>query len=322
MKIGNTELKNGLILAPMAGVSDYTMRTLCHLFGCEMSVTEMLSAKAIHFGDEKTETLAKFDNNCSPCSIQIFGHEPDIMAESAKKLSQKFSPAAIDINMGCPVKKITSNGEGSSLMRDPELSEKIVKAVTDSINIPVTVKIRTGWDEKSKNAVEFAKRMEAAGASAIAVHGRTKTQMYTPGTVDLDIIKSVKKAVCIPVIGNGDIYTAEEALRMYEYTECDGIMIARGVYGNPWIFKEILCAIEGNEYDPPSLSEKIETAKRYLSMMIADKGEYTGIREARTQLAWFIKGLRGAASSRVEINHAETFTEVCEILNKIADNNN
>lgn len=322
MKIGNTELKNGLILAPMAGVSDYTMRTLCHNFGCEMSVTEMLSAKAIHFGDEKTETLAKFDVNCSPCAIQIFGHEPEIMAGSAKKLSEKYFPAAIDINMGCPVKKITSNGEGSSLMKDPALSEKIVSAVADAISIPVTVKIRAGWDETSKNAVEFAKRMEAAGASAIAVHGRTKSQMYTPGTVDLDIIKNVKKAVSVPVIGNGDIYTVEDALRMYEYTGCDGIMPARGVYGNPWIFKEITSALEGREYIPPSLSERIEMSKKYLSMMITDKGEYTGIREARTQLAWFIKGLRGAAQSRVEINRAETFTEVCEILNKIADNNN
>ncbi|MBE6574361.1 MAG: tRNA dihydrouridine synthase DusB [Ruminococcaceae bacterium] len=322
MKIGNTELKHGLILAPMAGVSDYTMRTLCHDFGCEMSVTEMLSAKAIHFGDEKTETLAKFDKGCFPCSIQIFGHEPEIMAEAAKKLADKFSPVAIDINMGCPVKKITSNGEGSSLMRDPELSERIVHTVADAINIPVTVKIRAGWDEQSKNAVEFAQRMEAAGASAIAVHGRTKSQMYTPGTVDLDIIRDVKRAVTVPVIGNGDIYTAEDALRMYEYTGCDGIMPARGVYGNPWIFTEITSALEGNEYTPPSLSERMDMSKKYLYMMIEDKGEYTGIREARTQLAWFIKGLRGAAQSRVDINRAETFTEVCEILNKIADNNN
>ncbi|MBR5515747.1 MAG: tRNA dihydrouridine synthase DusB [Clostridia bacterium] len=321
MKIGNTNLKHGLILAPMAGVSDYTMRTLCHGFGCEMSVTEMLSAKAIHFGDEKTETLAKFDESCTPCAIQIFGHEPDIMAESAKKLADKFSPVAIDINMGCPVKKITSNGEGSSLMRSPGLASEIVKAVCSATDIPVTVKIRAGWDEQSKNAVDFALLMEKSGASAIAVHGRTKSQMYTPGTVDLDIIKNVKNALSVPVIGNGDIYTAEDALRMYEYTGCDGVMPARGVYGNPWIFKEILCALEGNEYTPPTLFERIDMAKKYLYMMIADKGEYTGIREARTQLAWFIKGLRGAAASRVEINRAETFTEVCEILNKIADNN-
>lgn len=322
MRLSNTEFKYGLILAPMAGVSDYTMRMLCHSLGCEMSVTEMLSAKAIHFGDEKTETLAKFDEGCSPCIIQIFGHEPEIMAESAKKLADKFSPIAIDINMGCPVKKITSNGEGSSLMRNPSLAEGIVKAVADAISIPVTVKIRAGWDEQSKNAVEFAKRMEAAGASAIAVHGRTKSQMYTPGTVDLDIIKNVKRAVSVPVIGNGDIYNAEDAVRMYEYTGCDGIMVARGAYGNPWIFKEIICALENKEYIPPSLFERIDMSKKYLSMMIEDKGEYTGIRESRTQLAWFIKGLRGAAQGRVEINRAETFTEVCEILNKIADNNN
>lgn len=320
MQIGNINLKYGLFLAPMAGVTDYSMRVLCHRMGAEISVTEMLSAKAIHFGDEKTAELAKFDKSTSPCTIQIFGHEPDIMAGSAAKLVERFKPDIIDINMGCPVKKVTANGEGSALMRDPKLSEKIVSAVVEAINIPVTVKIRAGWDENSKNAVEFARRMERAGASMIAVHGRTKSQMYNPG-VDLDVIKAVKNAVSVPVVGNGDIYNADDALHMYEYTGCDGIMVARGAYGNPWIFKEITSALEGKEYTAPSLSERISTAKEHLNMLIADKGEYTGIREARKHLAWYIKGMRGAAPARVEINAAETYEGVLEILDRLEREN-
>ncbi len=320
MQIGNIEFKHGLFLAPMAGVTDYSMRVLCHRMGAEMSVTEMLSAKAIHFGDEKTAELAKFDRVASPCAIQIFGHEPDIMAESAQRLAERFHPDIIDINMGCPVKKVTSNGEGSALMRDPGLSGKIVSAVVKSTDIPVTVKIRAGWDENSKNAVEFAQRMEEAGASMIAVHGRTKVQLYNPG-VDLDIIKSVKQAVSVPVVGNGDIYTAKDALHMYEYTGCDGIMVARGAYGNPWIFEEILCALEGKEYTAPTLNERITTAKQHLNMLIADKGEYTGIREARKHLAWYIKGMRGAAPARVEINAAESYDAVVSILERLESEN-
>ena len=320
MQIGNINLKHGLILAPMAGVSDHSMRVLCHRMGAEMSVTEMLSAKAIHFGDEKTAELAKFDAAASPCAIQIFGHEPDIMAESAQKLRERFHPHIIDINMGCPVKKITSNGEGSALMRDPKLSEKIVSAVVKATDIPVTVKIRAGWDENSKNAVEFAQRMEAAGACMISVHGRTKSQMYNLG-VDLDIIKAVKNTVKVPVIGNGDIYTARDALNMYEYTGCDGIMVARGAYGNPWIFGEIVSALEGKEYIAPCIRERIAAAKEHLNMMIADKGEYTGIREARKHLARYIKGMRGAAPARVEINAAESYDAVAEILDRLESEN-
>ena len=320
MQIGNIKFTHGLILAPMAGVTDYSMRALCHRMGAEMSVTEMLSAKAIHFGDEKTAELAKFNAAASPCAIQIFGHEPDIMAESAKALQDRFHPAMIDINMGCPVKKIVSNGEGSALMRDPVLSEKIVSEVVKATDIPVTVKIRAGWDENNKNAVEFALRMEASGASVIAVHGRTKSQMYNPG-IDLDIIKAVKSTVKVPVIGNGDIYTAKDALNMYEYTGCDGIMVARGAYGNPWIFKEIISALEGKEYVVPCLHERITVAKEHLDMLITDKGEYTGIREARKHLAWYIKGMRGAAPARVEINAAESYEGVVEILDRLESEN-
>ncbi len=320
MKIGNTEFKHGLFLAPMAGVTDHSMRTLCHRMGAEMSVTEMLSAKAIHFGDEKTAELAKFDNNTSPCAIQIFGHEPDIMAESAAALEERFSPALIDINMGCPVKKITANGEGSALMKEPKLAENIVKEVVKAVNVPVTVKIRAGWDEQTKNAVELSKRLEAAGAAAVTVHGRTKSQMYNPG-IDLDIIKEVKSALKIPVIGNGDIYDAPGALRMYEYTGCDGIMVARGAYGNPWIFKEIISTLEKKEYAPPSLHEKIRISKEHLDMLISDKGEYTGIREARKHLAWYIKGMRGAAPARVDINAAETREAVIDILDRLEKEN-
>ena len=310
-----------VFLAPMAGVTDYSMRVLCHRMGAEMSVTEMLSAKALHYGDEKTEDLAKFDELTSPCSIQIFGHEPDIMAEAAAMLEKRFHPHMIDINMGCPVKKIVSNGEGSALMKTPELAEEIVKAVRSAITTPLSVKFRAGWDEKSKNAVDFACRIEKAGADMICVHGRTKSQMYNPG-VDLDIIKDVKNAVSVPVLGNGDIYTAADALHMLEYTGCDGVMIARGAYGNPWIFKEIISAFEGKEYTQPSVTERICVAKEHLMMLIADKGEYTGIREARKHLAWYLKGMRSATTARVNINHSESADEVVDILDRVLEENN
>lgn len=321
MQVKNIQLKHGLILAPMAGVTDHSMRVLCHRMGAELSVTEMISAKAMHFGDEKTLDLAKSDKSTSPCAIQIFGHEPEIMAEAAKTLEESFRPAIIDINMGCPVKKIVSNGEGSALMKDPDLAQAIVSAVVKAVDTPVTVKIRAGWDEASKNAVEFAKGLEKAGASMIAVHGRTKSQMYNPG-VDLDIIKAVKNAVSVPVVGNGDIYSAEDALRMYEYTGCDGIMIARGVYGNPWIFKEIISALEGKEYLPPTVTERLSLAKEHLMMLIEDKGEYTGIREARKHLAWYLKGMRSATTARVDINHSESAEEVIDILDRMLKENN
>ena len=320
MNIQNLRFIHGIFLAPMAGVTDYSMRVLCHRMGAEMSVTEMLSAKALHYRDEKTEELAKFDSLTSPCSIQIFGHEPDIMAEAAAMLEKRFAPKMIDINMGCPVKKIVSNGEGSALMRDPKLAEEIVKAVSSAIKTPLSVKIRAGWDENNKNAVEFACRIERAGADMICIHGRTKSQMYNPG-VDLNIIKDVKNALSIPVLGNGDIYSAADALYMLEYTGCDGIMVARGAYGNPWIFKEIKCALEGKGYTPPSVTERINVAKEHLSLLIANKGEYTGIREARKHLAWYLKGMRGAAPARVEINAAESHSAVTDILDKILNEN-
>ncbi len=321
MQLKDINFRHGIFLAPMAGVTDYSMRVLCHRMGAEMSVTEMLSAKALHYGDEKTEDLAKFDALTSPCSIQIFGHEPDIMAEAAAGLEKRFRPHMIDINMGCPVKKIVTNGEGSALMKDPELAEEIVRAVRSAITLPLSVKIRAGWDEKSKNAVELACRIEKAGADMICVHGRTRSQMYNPG-VDLDIIKDVKNAVSVPVLGNGDIYTSADALHMLEYTGCDGIMVARGAYGNPWIFKEIISGIEGKEYTAPSVSERITVAKEHLTMLIADKGEYTGIREARKHLAWYLKGMRSATTARVDINHSESADEVISILDRILEENN
>ncbi|MBQ4602710.1 MAG: tRNA dihydrouridine synthase DusB [Clostridia bacterium] len=320
MQIKNLKFDKGIFLAPMAGVTDYSMRVLCHRMGAEMSVTEMLSAKALHYGDEKTEDLAKFDALTSPCSIQIFGHEPDIMAEAAAMLEKRFQPHMIDVNMGCPVKIIVSNGEGSALMKDSVLAEEIVKTVSSAIKAPLSVKIRAGWDENSKNAVYFALRMEKAGADMITVHGRTKSQMYNPG-IDLDIIKDVKSALSVPVLGNGDIYTAADAVHMLEYTGCDGVMVARGAYGNPWIFKEIGCALEGKEYNSPSVAERIAVAKEHLSMLIADKGEYTGIREARKHLAWYLKGMRSAATARVDINHSESADEVVSILDRILTEN-
>lgn len=322
MKIGNVDLKDGIILAPMAGVTDYTMRNICIRHGADLTVTEMLSAKAIHFGDEKTPELAKFDRTTVPSAIQIFGSEPDIMAESAKKLYERFSPDIIDINMGCPVRKIVNNGEGSALMKNPERAALICEAVSKALPCPVTVKIRAGWDESTKNAPYLAKMLEQAGAAAVAVHGRTRSQLYSPGTVDLDIIKTVKEAVGIPVIGNGDIFSADDAVNMLEYTSCDGIMLARGAMGNPWLFEEIKARLHNLPYTKPTADERIETAKAHLHGLIADKGEYTGVREARKQISYYIKGMRGAASLRFLINQAENEKTITEFLCRLNEENN
>ncbi len=321
MKIKNITLKHGLILAPMAGVTDFSMRRICREMGAELTVTEMLSAKAIHYGDEKTATLAKFEKEDKPVAIQIFGSEPEIMAEAAAKLTERFSPDIIDINMGCPVHKVVSNGEGSALMKNPELAARITEAVVKAIDIPVTVKIRAGWDAGSINAPHMAKMLEEAGCSAVAVHGRTKAQMYEPHACDLSVIKEVKNAVNIPVIGNGDIFSAQDALRMFKETGCDAIMPARGAYGNPWLFNEIACALEGKPYTPPSAEQRIAMARKHLEMMIEDKGEYTGIREARKHMAMYIKGMRECTGAKVAINYANTKDEVFSILSELKNHN-
>ncbi len=323
LKIGDISLKHGLFLAPLAGVSDRAFRKICRDFGAECTVSEMISAKGLHYNDTKTAVLAAFSEDEAPFFIQIFGSDPEIMAESAQKLATNnykacqntCLPTGIDINMGCPVPKVAGNGDGSALMKNPILAGEIVKAVSDAVNIPVTVKIRAGWDDNSRNAVEVAQIVEKNGAKAICVHGRTRAQMYRD-PVDIDIIKQVKSSVSIPVIANGSIYNAESALKMIEYTKCDGLMIARGAMGNPFLFEEIIAAIEGKEYTKPTIEKRLEVAMEHIKLMISHKGEYTGVMEARKHLAWYIQGEKGAAKTRDAVNKACSFDELCDIVSE------
>ena len=316
MKFGNIELKHGLFLAPLAGVSDNAMRQICREFGAEYVTTEMISAKAIKYRDKKTIKRSKLEDCEFPASIQIFGSDEPSMSEAAKYLCDNCKMSAIDINMGCPVPKVVGSGDGSSLMREPKLSGKIMSAVvksSESSNIPVTVKIRSGWNDDEKNAVEIAKIAEDSGISAIFVHGRTREQMYTP-PVDLDIIREVKSAVKIPVIGNGDIYSAQDAEKMLTYTGCDGVMIARGAFGSPWIFAEITARLEDRECTPLSDAQKFEVIKKHIDVMICYKGDNIAIREARKHLSWYIKGYKGSAVVRNKINTSDSYEEVMGII--------
>lgn len=331
MKIGSTELKHGLFVAPMAGISDRSFRRLCMEKGAEYSVSEMVCAKALCYEQKckktdsdafKTGVLAAVMKEDAPMAIQIFGGEPEFIAEatamlvdgSYKGCRSDASPAAIDINMGCPVHKIVSNGEGSALMKSPELAGRIVEAAVGAAkNIPVTVKIRAGWDASSINAVEMAKIIESAGAAAICVHGRTRSQLYS-GRSSNEVIAAVKSSVRIPVIGNGDIVDADSAIRMLKETGCDGIMVARGAIGNPFIFSEIRAALEGRGFTPPTLDEVIDTALYQLRCMIEEKGERVGVAESRKHLCKYLKGFSGASEARGRINFANSYGEVEAIL--------
>lgn len=330
MKIGNNTLKHGIFLAPLAGVSDSVFREICKSFGAEYTVSEMVSAKALCYEqlakkanageNSKTAPIAKVRSSELPMAVQLFGNDPKYMADAAKMIAEcsyngctsECPPSAIDINMGCPVSKVTGNGEGSALMKDPELCGKIVYAVSRSVNIPVTVKMRAGWDQSSKNAVEVARICEANGASAVCVHGRTRTQMYNPG-VDRKIIADVKNAVSIPVIANGDIFSAKDALSMLEETNCDGIMIARGALGNPWIFSEIVAKFEGKAFSPPTARDRIELAIKHAESMFR-KDARNGLAESRKHMAWYIKGIPGAAAARNQIMTLNSFEAVREAL--------
>ncbi len=306
-----------LLLAPMAGVTDHAFRVLCHQMGCDRTVSEMISAKAIHYKDAKTATLARIRQDEGPVVLQIFGAEPQIMAEAADLLTRgaysgctsEVAPVGIDINMGCPMKKITGNGEGSALMRSPALIEKIVSAVKEATPLPVSVKIRTGWDSESINAVDCALAAEAGGADLIAVHGRTREQLYRP-PIDKDTIAAVKAAVKIPVIANGGIDSPRSAEEMLRITGADGVMIGQAAEGNPWLFAELAAARAGLPYTPPTPQERMELAIGHIKLLVADKGEYIGIREARRHLGHHCKGMPGATAFRDAVCRAESEAEM------------
>jgi len=337
VKIGDIELKHGVMLAPMAGVTDRTFRRICHEMGAEYAVSEMVSAKALCYEQEGkrrrssqlgTAPLASLTCAEGPMAVQIFGKDPEFMARAAKMLedstyigcTSEVPPVAIDINMGCPMRKITGNGEGSALMRDPGLAGKICEAVAKAVNIPVTVKIRAGWDSDSINAPEVAKILEASGASLICVHARTREQMYTLG-INLGVIEAVKKAVKIPVIGNGDIISAHDAVSMINKCGCDGVMIGRGAMGNPWLFSEIISEFEGRHYTAPTANEKIDTACAHLGAIIAHKGERVGLAEGKKHVAWYLSGMRGSAAARGAVMTAHNVDEIYEILDRIKKEN-
>ena len=315
MKIKDLEFNHIAFLAPMAGIADLAFRELCVQYGAAYTVSEMVSSKGLTMGDKKSAQLLTLGND-RPAGVQIFGDDPEIMAKAAVKCLD-FNPDIIDINMGCPAPKIAMNGGGASLMKKPELAYEITKAVVQAVDIPVTVKIRKGWDEESVNAVEIAELAEKAGASAVAVHGRTRQQMYS-GSVDFDIIAQVKKAVGIPVIANGDIKDEQSAAIMLEKTNADAIMIGRGALGNPWVFSKINAYLDECRVLPePSVTQKMAVMLKHIQKIIEYKGEYTAMREARHHAAYYTKGMRGGAKLRAEIGKLERFEQLQELSYRI-----
>ena len=316
LKIGNVELENRYILGPMAGVTDLPFRLLCREQGAGLLCMEMVSAKAIMYNNRNTEQLLTIHPDERPVSLQLFGSDPKIMSEMAKRIEER--PFAIlDINMGCPVPKVVKNGEGSALMKEPKLVYEIVSAVVKAIGKPVTVKIRKGFDDEHVNAVEIARIIEEAGAAAVAVHGRTREQYYS-GKADWDIIRQVKEAVSIPVIGNGDVTSPERAEELVRRTGCDGVMIARGAQGNPWIFSEMITYEETGVVPPrPGKEELKEMMLRHARLQLEYKGEYSGIREMRKHVAWYTKGIPGAARLREKINAVESLGELENLLTSL-----
>ena len=320
MKIKNIEFDDIAFLAPMAGVADKAFRELCVRFGAAYTVTEMVSSKGLTMGDKKSALLLTLGDEEKTAGAQIFGDNPEIMAEAAVKCLQ-YKPQIIDINMGCPAPKVAMNGGGASLMKNPQLAGEIVKAVSSAVDIPVTAKIRKGWDKNSINAVQMAEILEKNGAAAIAVHGRTRKEMYS-GSVDYEIIKAVKAAVGIPVIGNGDVVDAQSAAVMLEKTNCDAVMIGRGALGNPWVFQQINAYLNDCTVVPlPTLTEKMTVTLQHIKKIIEYKGEYTAMREARHHAAYYTKGLRGGAKFRAEMGSLESLEQLEEITYRIIKEN-
>ena len=320
MKIGSLEFDRPLMLAPMAGFSDYAMRVVCHKLGADYAVTEMVSAKAVVYKDKKTARLARITEEEGPVALQIFGSEPSVMQEAAEMLIKEknggCSPVAIDINMGCPVPKIFSNGEGSALMKNPTLIYDIVKAVSGAIDIPTTVKMRLGVDGQHINATECALAAEEAGADLLTLHGRTRVAMYS-GNADMEAIANVKNCLHIPLIANGDVVDGESALRALSITGADGLMIGRGAVGSPFVFAEIKAALSGRENPYTSLAARREISLLQLSLAIEEKGEAQAVLEARKQIALYFRGFRGAAELRADINRAETYAEFKSAIEKL-----
>ena len=313
MFIGNVEIQNPVVLAPMAGVTDLPFRLLCKEMDCGLLYTEMVSAKAILYGNKNTEALMQVTPNEHPIALQLFGSDPEVMGEIAKRVEERPFDI-IDVNMGCPVPKVVNNGEGSALMKNPQLAHDILAAMVKAVKIPVTVKFRAGWDDNNRNAVEIARAVEAAGVSAVAVHGRTRQQFYE-GKADWSIIADVKQAVKVPVFGNGDIFTVADGLRMLEQTGCDGLMIGRGADGNPWLFTALAAALRGEPLpQPPSLKERLAQAAEHLEMLIAYKNEVVAVKEMRRHISAYLKGMPHAAEFRGRFHKVDTQEQFSELL--------